>query len=203
MKTWKRSFKMLSYNFSSVILFEVIYKLLSAAVLVPALYATINYSIKLAGINFLSFRTIKKYLMAPTTYVAVLIVLVLLSIYFLVNISGIVYAMEASHRKIKINALQLLIKAIVNALRLLRFKNLLVMTILVVIAVLAAFAFVEELWTAIVGVLCGYFAISIASPTEILFGGFEWSYVIALLLYIISICAVLAAISGLKDRILN
>ena len=83
------------------------------------------------------------------------------------------------------------------------FKNLLVMTILVVIAVLAAFAFVEELWTAIVGVLCGYFAISIASPTEILFGGFEWSYVIALLLYIISICAVLAAISGLKDRILN
>ena len=127
MKTWKRSFKMLSYNFSSVILFEVIYKLLSAAVLVPALYATINYSIKLAGINFLSFRTIKKYLMAPTTYVAVLIVLVLLSIYFLVNISGIVYAMEASHRKIKINALQLLVKAIVNALRLLRFKNLLVM----------------------------------------------------------------------------
>ena len=45
----------------------------------------------------------------------------------LVNISGIVYAMEASHREIKINALQLLVKANVNALRLLRFKNLLVM----------------------------------------------------------------------------
>ena len=127
MKTWKRSFRMLSYNFSSVILFEVIYKLLSAAVLVPALYATINYSIKLAGINFLSFRTIKKYLMAPTTYVAVLIILVITSIYFLINISGIVYAMEASHRQIKINALQLLVKAIVNAIRLLKFKNLLVM----------------------------------------------------------------------------
>ena len=127
MKTWKRSFDMLSYNFSAVILFEVIYKLLSATVLVPALYATINYSIKLAGINFLSFRTIRKYLMAPTTYVAVLIMLILVSIYFLINISGIVYAMEASHRQIKINALQMLIKAVVNALRLLRPKNLLVM----------------------------------------------------------------------------
>ena len=127
MKTWKRSFDMLSYNFSAVILFEVIYKLISAVILVPALYATINYSIKLAGINFLSFRTIRKYLMAPSTYVAVLIMLILVSIYFLVNISGIVYAMEASHRQIKINALQMLIKAVVNALRLLRPKNLLVM----------------------------------------------------------------------------
>ena len=127
MKTWKRSFKLLSYNFSSVILFEVIFKLLSAALLIPALYATINYSIKLAGINFLSFRTIKKYLMAPTTYVAILLIMMLVSIYFLVNISGIVYAMEASHRQIKINALQLLIKANVNAIRLLRFKNIFVM----------------------------------------------------------------------------
>lgn len=127
MKTWKNSIKMLSYNFSSVILFEFIYKLISAVIFVPALYATINYSIKLAGINFLSFRTIKKYLMAPTTYAAVFIMLVLTSVYFLVNISGIVYAMEASHRQIKINALQLLIKAIVNAARLIRPRNLLVM----------------------------------------------------------------------------
>ena len=127
MKTFKKGLNMLSYNFSSVILFEVIYKLISAVILVPALYASINMSIKLAGINFLSVRTLKKYLFSPTTYVAILIMLIILAVYFLINISAIVYAMEASHRKIKINALHILVKATVNALRLLRPKNLLVM----------------------------------------------------------------------------
>ena len=127
MKTFKKGLNMLSYNFSSIILFEVIYKLISAVILVPALYASINMSIKLAGINFLSIRTLKKYLFSPTTYVAILIMLVILAVYFLINISAIVYAMEASHREIKINALHILVKATVNALRLLRPKNLLVM----------------------------------------------------------------------------
>lgn len=76
--------------------------------------------------------------------------------------------------------------------------------ILAVIAFLVVYAFFKELCTAVIGVLCGYYAISIASPIEILSGGgFEWSYVFALLLYIFAICAVRAAISELKDKILN
>ncbi|MBR2136891.1 MAG: hypothetical protein IJ852_02880 [Alphaproteobacteria bacterium] len=75
--------------------------------------------------------------------------------------------------------------------------------ILAVIAFLVIYAFLKELCTAVIGVLCGYYAISIASPIEILSGGFEWSYVFALVLYIFSICAVRAAISELKDKILN
>ncbi len=127
MKTFKKGMNMLSYNFSSILLFEVIYKLISAVILVPALYASINISIKLAGINFLSIRTLKKYVFAPTTYIALLVMMIILAVYFLINLSAIVYAMEASHRGIKINALHILVKATVNALRLIRPKNLLVM----------------------------------------------------------------------------
>ncbi|MBQ9608559.1 MAG: glycerophosphoryl diester phosphodiesterase membrane domain-containing protein [Lachnospiraceae bacterium] len=123
MKTFKKSFDMFKYNFPSILLFEVMYKLLSAVILIPSLYTIINFSVKLSGVRFLSLSRLKRYLMAPTTYIAWIIIILLVLMYFLINMSAIIYAMDASHRKVKTNALQILLRGVVNGLRLLKPKN--------------------------------------------------------------------------------
>lgn len=123
MKAMKKSFGLLRYNFTSIVLFEIIYKLLSMAVLIPLIYGIINYSIKLAGIGYVSARTIGKYLRSPATYVLLLCIVLIIAVYLLINISALIYAMELSRRQEKTHALVLLFKGLGNAVRIINPKN--------------------------------------------------------------------------------
>jgi glycerophosphoryl diester phosphodiesterase len=99
------------------------YKLLTVAVLSPILYSLLNYSVSAAGIKYLMSSTVKRYFLAPTTYLIFFVMLLIISMFSLVNISGLIYAMEASHREEKTNPLTLLLKGLGNALRVLNLKN--------------------------------------------------------------------------------
>ncbi len=123
MKAMKKNFGLLRYNFTAIVLFEIIYKLLSMALLIPLIYGIINYSIKLAGIGFVSARTLGKYLRSPATYVLFLCIVLVITIYLLINISALIYAMESSRRQEKTYALILLFKGLGNAVRIINPKN--------------------------------------------------------------------------------
>lgn len=123
MKTLKKNFRLFQYNFTSIVFFEIIYKLLSMAVLIPFIYAIVNYSIELAGIGYVSARTLGKYLRSPSTYILFLCIVLLVSMYLLINISALIYAMDSSHRQEKTHALILLFKGLGNAVRVVNPKN--------------------------------------------------------------------------------
>lgn len=123
MKGFKSNFRLLKYNFQSIILFEIMYKLLSAAVLVPIIYSLLNYSIKVAQIGYLSARTLGRYLRSPATYLLFAAALIIVSIYILINISALIYAMDASYRREKQHAVVLLFKGFLNAIRIINPKN--------------------------------------------------------------------------------
>lgn len=123
MKTFRKSLKMFKYNFPSLILFEIVFKILAAAILVPFLYFVINMSVALADIEYLTTDTMQKYLMSPSTYAFAFMVLLALSLYILIDISGLIYAMEASWREEKISLIVMLIKGIANAVRVINPKN--------------------------------------------------------------------------------
>lgn len=123
MRTFKESLKMFKYNFSSILLFEIMFKLISAAVLIPFLYTILNLSVEMAGIGYLTTETMGIYFKAPSTYAFLFVIVLALAAYLLINVSGLIYAMEASHREEKISALVLLIKGIFNALRVINPKN--------------------------------------------------------------------------------
>ena len=123
MRTYKEALKMFKFNFPSIILFEIVFKLLAAAVLVPFLYTVINMSVMLADIEYLTTSTLKAYLMAPSTYALAFIVLLVVSLYLLIDISGLIYAMEASHREEKISVIVILLKGVANALRVINPRN--------------------------------------------------------------------------------
>ena len=121
----KQAVKMLRYNFSSIAFFEVVYRVLSLAILTPAMYGLLNLSMNIAGISYLSSGTIHRYMRSPITYVTFLLMLILISFFLLVNLSGIIFSMEASVRREKLNPMDILLHGIANACRSLAPKNLL------------------------------------------------------------------------------
>lgn len=125
MSRLKQAVKMLRYNFSSIAFFEVVYRVLSLAILTPAMYGLLNVSMNIAGISYLSSGTIHRYMRSPITYVAFLLMLILVSLFLLVNLSGIIFSMEASVRREKLNPMDILLHGIGNACRSLAPKNLL------------------------------------------------------------------------------
>lgn len=123
MKTFRQAFKMLRYNLASIVFFGVTYRVLSLAALMPIMYGLLNFSMNLAGISYLTSGTLGRFLRTPSTYVFFLILLMLVAFFLLVNLCGIIYAMEASVRQEKINPMDILIHGIGDALRGLLPKN--------------------------------------------------------------------------------
>lgn len=123
MKTFRESWKLFRYNLSSIIVFELMYKLIAVALLTPLFYSILNYSVKSAGIKYLSTGTMTKYFRAPSTYLLLFCILVIVAMYLLINISGLIYAMESSHRREKTNSLKLLFKGTFNSMRIINPRN--------------------------------------------------------------------------------
>ncbi len=123
MRSLKRSLKMFRYNVAAIILFELIYKILSLAILAPLIYYLLNYSVKCAGIPYLTTANMNLYLQAPSTYGILFLILLAVSMHILVDISALIYAMEASHREDKTNPFELLLKGFFNAIRIINPRN--------------------------------------------------------------------------------
>lgn len=136
MKKFKEGIKLLRFNLSSIILFEIMHKILSIAILAPLVYSILNFSIDLAGVDYLYNNTVNLYFACPSTYACFFVILLVIAIFFLVNICGIIWAMELSKREEKTNPLTLLIRGIYNALRIIRPKNMgIILYVLVILPV--------------------------------------------------------------------
>ncbi len=118
------SFRLLKYNFSHIIIFELICKIVIVALLTPLLYTLLNFSVSLAGIDYLTAGQMKRYFRAPSTYVLFFVILFLLALYMLMNVSGLVYGLDASHHKEKTFSFAMLFNGVTDGLRLHHLKNL-------------------------------------------------------------------------------
>ena len=123
MKNFKEGIALLKFNLSSIILFEIIHKIISTAILAPLVYAILNFSIDIAGLNYLYSSTMTLYFTKLSTYACLFVILMVLAMFFLINICGIICAMDYSKRGEKTNPLVLLLKGLFNALRVISPKN--------------------------------------------------------------------------------
>lgn len=123
MKALKQGFKLIKYNISSVFLFEIIYKLITTAVFSPIMYSLLLYSLKVAKIDYLNMNNIGRYFTSPFTYLVFFIILIMISVYVMVQMSGLIYAYEESYNDEKTNAIVIFLKAIFNSVRVIRPRN--------------------------------------------------------------------------------
>ncbi len=123
MKNFKDGLALLKFNLSSIILFEIMHKIISVAILAPVVYSVLNFSIDIAGLNYLYTSTMMLYFTKPSTYACLFVIIMILAMFFLVNICGIICAMDYSKRGEKTNPVVLLLKGVFNALRVISPSN--------------------------------------------------------------------------------
>ena len=119
----REGFRLLKKNLSHVIVFEIIYKAVSLAILIPLFYGLLNASVSAAGIPYLSTGTMNRYFRAPSTYLFLLLIVLAIAFYMLVNVSSLIYAFDCSYYEQKTVSLAMLFHGLTDGFRSLRLKN--------------------------------------------------------------------------------
>lgn len=138
-------YKMFHYNWLSLLVFELLYKVLGALFVAPLLVALLNFSIKIVGWNYLSNDNIFEFLGKPTTLLILAVLLFLLLIYITIEIFAVVGCFHASFHNLKITSGHMFRVGIQNANRVFRRANwgmfLWILLLLPVINVIPMFVF--------------------------------------------------------------
>lgn len=143
-------YKMFHYNWLSLLVFELLYKVLGALFVAPLLVALLNFSIKIVGWNYLSNDNIFEFLGKPTTLLILAILLFLFLIYIIIEIFAVVGCFHASCHNLKITAGHMFRVGIHNANRVFKRENwgmflwiLILLPVLNVIPVLVIFSYIH------------------------------------------------------------
>ena len=122
-KLLKDCMKLFRFNMTNILLFEIILKAVSFAVLIPMYYTFINVSVKLSGISYLSKETVKKFFKAPSTYAFLFIMFFFAAMVIMIDVSGINYAYHRANYLKKTGPIRMFLFGISSALRLMRPRN--------------------------------------------------------------------------------
>ena len=97
---------LLKYNWNSLIGFELLYKLLGAAIVVPAVYRTSQFIMKLMGYHYLTLENLKRFLRNPLTFVVFILVLLAICLYLMFDASALLFLAAHSYEQEKVTVLQ-------------------------------------------------------------------------------------------------
>ena len=131
MKNLRDSIKLFRFNLLYTILFEVILKTVSFAVLLPLYFTFINVAVKLSGIPYLSKETAARFFRAPSTYAILFIMLAVAAAFLIIEFSGISYAYSRANYLKKTSPIRMLGYGIKTAFRTLRPRNIPVLVFIV------------------------------------------------------------------------
>ena len=129
MKGLKETFILIRFNALSIFIYELIMRVISYSVLVPMLYAIINFSVKLSGVMYLYKSNINKFFKSPTTYLFIGLIILIYAFSIIINIFGIIIALDASKRREKIGFVELFFRSVFKAASLLRPRNFMILIV--------------------------------------------------------------------------
>lgn len=129
--------ELLRFNFKAFIQFEIVYKLLSAALFIPLAGFLFQISLLVTGHRYLTVDNIVAYLANPVTLLLLLFVVLLLTFFSMIDISAVLYMIDASHEKRKTTLWAAAAFACKNSARVFQRKNFLI-SVFVLLAVPAS-----------------------------------------------------------------
>ncbi len=104
MQKFRQTWQMLSYNFKTLIEFQLIFKIISLIIFTPIFIKCFNLIMNLTGYKYLTLENISNFLLNPLTIILLLILILVIMVYSMFDITTIIIILDASynHNKIKI-----------------------------------------------------------------------------------------------------
>lgn len=93
------------YNLKTLIIFEFLYKLALALILMPLAILGFNLTMKLTGYSYLTIENIVGFVLNPITIILLLLIIIFLTIITLFDISTLIVIFDVSYHKKKITTI--------------------------------------------------------------------------------------------------
>ena len=93
---------LLKYNFNTLVIFELIYKLSTGFIFIPIFFALFRLITKVSGFTYLTLENVGSFLLNPLVIIFLIILLLLITFYTLIDLSTIIIILDASYQKKKI-----------------------------------------------------------------------------------------------------
>ena len=121
----KKTLQMLSYNKRALINFELVYKLISVIIFIPLFLGIFNLTMHLTGYTYLTFENIFSFLFHPFSIFMIILLLILMTIYSLIDISSLIIILDCSYQKEKITAKEAFLTALKKLPKVFKPQNIL------------------------------------------------------------------------------
>ena len=96
---------LIRFNAPALIWFEILYKLLGAAVFFPLLYGIFDLCMLITGYRYLTLENITSFLLHPMVYIALAFIILLIINYAFFDISAVIYTLHCACYRQKITTL--------------------------------------------------------------------------------------------------
>ena len=120
---FKGIYYLMAINWMTILSFEAIYKLVAYFLCRPLLTGIMRLAYRAAGASFVSNMNIGKFFASPTSWVCIIVMVFIVSLYMLFDICCIVVCYHASYHKQKIPLLFMMKEGIIAAKEMLRPRN--------------------------------------------------------------------------------
>lgn len=132
-KYLKTMFHGIRYNFKTLIIFEVVFKLLLTLILMPMALFGFNLSMKITGYSYLTLENLLTFILNPLTILLLLVVMIFLAVITMFDISTLIIIFDESYHHNKISITDAVKVSLNKSKKLLKLKNLPVVFLVVVL----------------------------------------------------------------------
>ena len=123
MKKIKEVLTTIKYNISTLIGFELIFKLLSLMFFTPIFLKSFTLIMKLTGFKYITLENVFTFLFKPVTIVMLIILLLLMMLYTMFDITTIIIILDSSYHKKKIKIMEAIKLSLSKCKKLFKLKN--------------------------------------------------------------------------------
>ncbi len=132
-------------NFIDIIIFELIFNIISNAVIIPLMKFLVNASVKSAGYEYISNKTLLKFLSSPSTVLIILFIFLLASFCKLFEISAVVFYFDKKINHTKTGIDDMIYAGISSCKRAIKKENLVVLLYSLAILPVSEFSIMSDM----------------------------------------------------------
>ncbi|NFE74786.1 glycerophosphodiester phosphodiesterase [Clostridium botulinum] len=120
---FRQVLNLLKFNITTMVKFELIYKILSTLVFIPLAVLLLDFSMSITGYSYLTIENIGSYISNPKSVLIFIILILLLTFFSMIDISAVIYIIDSSKQGKHITLKQVINFAYQNSRRVFRRKN--------------------------------------------------------------------------------
>lgn len=130
---FKKRIEILFFNVRPLIAFEIIFKSITSAGLIPLIWFFLDIAMRINGLKYITQDNLGKFLINPFTLVLFVLLILILAILCVMDISAAIFTFEISRQRKKTKFVDIVKYSFSNSIRILKPKNLCIIPLVLVL----------------------------------------------------------------------